>query len=273
MATADRPLTKDELEYHLHTRPGDLAPLCLIVGAPGRAEMIAETFLVKRKRFANDHRGLVSYTGEFQGVRVSVTTSGMGVASLGIVLPEAVRSGARVFIRVGSCGSLISESLPGDTIIVTGAIRYDGATIDWAPIEYPAIADWRVVEALVAAAKQLMPRHYFTGIEATTSDFNTGQGRPNLHGDVPPRMMARHQEVQRLRVSCYSMEAAGLFVWCATEGWGLPSGVINAVYANRVTGAWEVAGDENAASVALLACKFLAQDPAFAKEYLGCDES
>src|SRR6187399_2900516 len=119
------------LEYHTHTGPGDLAALCLIVGAPGRADMIASKYLRKAKRFSNDHRGLVSYTGKYKGTEVSVTTSGMGGPSMGIVLPEAVRSGARIFIRVGSCGSLIRASKIGDVIIPTAAIRYDRTALDW----------------------------------------------------------------------------------------------------------------------------------------------
>src|SRR4051812_21750247 len=115
---ADHPTTANRKQYHLHTGPNDLAPICLIGGAPGRMEMIAKKFLTKVKRFKNEHRGLSSYTGYYGKQLVSLTTSGMGVASLGIVLPEAILSGARIFIRVGSCGSLIAESKPGESIIV-----------------------------------------------------------------------------------------------------------------------------------------------------------
>src|SRR4051812_42513272 len=104
MSNADQPRSKGTLQYHTHTSEGDLSALCLIVGAPGRALMIAENYLDRPRRFSNEHRGLTSYTGEYKGVEISVTTSGMGGPSMGIVLPEAVRSGARLFIRVGTCG-------------------------------------------------------------------------------------------------------------------------------------------------------------------------
>ena len=107
---ADRPTSDRGVQYHTHTGPNDLAALCLIVGAPGRADMIAAKYLQNARRFSNDTRGLVSHTGKYRDVEVSVTTSGMGGPSMGIVLPEAVRSGARIFIRVGSCGSLIREA-------------------------------------------------------------------------------------------------------------------------------------------------------------------
>ncbi len=252
MSQADRPGTEANLQYHTHTGEGDLAALCLIVGAPGRAEMIAREFLKDARRFSNDHRGLISYTGTYRDKEVSVTTSGMGGPSMGIVLPEAVLSGARIFIRVGSCGSLIEESEPGDVIIPTAAIRFGGTSEVWAPVEYPAFAHWLVVHALVQEASVLARGHYYTGVECSTDDYYTGQGRPSpLFGTVPAHMRARHEEVMRLGAACYSMEAADLFVWCATAGGGLPAGAINAVFANRHTNKREVKGEELAAHIAL----------------------
>jgi uridine phosphorylase len=261
MSRADKPKTKDDKEYHLHTGQGDLSPLCLIVGAPGRALMIAKAFLEGVKTFSNPHRGMESCTGTYHGVRVSVTTSGMGGASIGIALPEAVRSGARIIIRVGSCGSLIQRSKPGHAIIVSSAVRLDGVAENWAPIQYPACADWRVMGALVEAAKERAPKKFFVGVEATTGDFNNGQGRPDLYGVLPPHMAARHNAMLHLGVGCYSMEAANLFVWCATQGRGLPAGAINAVYGNRITNQWDPGGDELAAHIALEALVKLSKQP------------
>ena len=209
MERADKPKASGGVSYHTHTGPNDLAAMCLIVGAPGRADMIAEKYLKGSRRFSNDARGLVSHTGKYRDIDISVTTSGMGGPSMGIVLPEAVQSGARIFIRVGSCGSLIRESKIGDVIIPTAAIRFDRTADDWAPPEYPAVADWRVVSALHRAAQAKAPGRFHAGVECTTSDFYTGQGRPNLFGVVPDRMKARHQEVLRLGAACYSMEAVG----------------------------------------------------------------
>jgi uridine phosphorylase len=260
---ADRPKAQGDLTYHLHTGPGDISPLCLIVGAPGRADMIAEKFLTNVRSFKNPHRGLTTHTGEYKLVQVSVTTSGMGSASTGIVLPEAYQSGGRIFIRVGSCGSLIKESQPGDAVIVTSAIRYDGASENWAPMAYPAVADWRVVGSLVSAAEKLSADRFHVGVECTTSCFMDGQGRPDLSGQVSPEMQARHEQVMRLGAACYSMEAATLFVWCATKGGGLPCGAVNAVFANRHTNAWATEGEEMSAQIALDALVELSKEPSF----------
>lgn len=249
---ADAPKKADGREYHLETRAGDLAERCLLVGAPERAELIAKRFFDPRSaRKVGDHRGLKSFTGKHRGVPMSVVTTGMGSATTGIVLPEAVRSGARVFIRVGSCGSLRAEAKAGHAVICTGAVRLDGASENWAPIEYPALADWRVVGALVEAARaQDAPFH--TGIGVTTTCFNEGQARPDDSGYVPPRLQAMHDELIRRGALFYSMEEATLFVWCATHG-GYPCGAVDAVYAERASAeqTFEPKGDDRAIRIAL----------------------
>jgi len=259
--SAAKPTTKTGREYHLHTAPGDLSPLCLAVGAPGRADMIARQYFAPgSQRFINRKRGLVARTGIYKGIRMSVFTTGMGGASTGIALPEAVRTGARIIIRVGSCGSLLPKSKPGDPIVVTAAVRFDGASHIWAPPEFPAAADYRVVAALMNAGKKVWAKNPHLGIEATTDDFYNGQGRPDLNDEISPAMLTRHAEMLRLGVGCYSMEAATLFTWCATQGKGLPSRAINAVYAQRITNEFKATGDELVSEIALEALLLLAKD-------------
>lgn len=261
MNNANRPTTANNLQYHTHTGNGDVAPLCLIVGAPGRADMIGDKFLENSKRFSNDDRGLVTRTGYYRGVRVSVTTSGMGGASMGIVLPEAVRSGARLFIRVGSCGSLIESSKIGEPIIVDSAMRHDGASDNWAEPDVPAVADKRVVHALSLAAEYLETGQFYVGKECTTDCFYAGQGRPDIWGEVTERMRQRHQDVMNSGAVCYSMEAASLFVWCSVVGRGMPAGAINTIFANRHTNEFGTIGEELAARIALEALVLLSEHP------------
>lgn len=236
-------------QYHLETRPGDIAENCLLVGSPDRAEMIAESFFRKARK-VGDHRGLKSFTGTYHGIPMSVVTTGMGGASTGIVLPEAVASGAERFIRVGSCGALQPGIKVGDSIICTGAVRLDGASDNWAPMEFPAVADWRIVGALVEAAEMLVVQ-YHIGLGATTSCFNEGQARESNTGYVPKRLLERHEEIVRAGVKFYSMEEATIFVWCATHG-QIPCAGVNAVFVNRSTGERPQAkGEEQAARIAL----------------------
>lgn len=118
-----------------------------------------------------------------------------------------------------------------------------------------------MINALAEAAADHADGHYYLGVEATTDCFNEGQARPNLDGKIPAHTQAQHEELIRLGVACYSMEASALFVWCATHGGGLPAGAINAVYGNRRTNAFKVAGEELAAQIALKALVALANDP------------
>ncbi len=254
---ADAPVHEDGKQYHLQTSPGDIAPHCLLVGSPERAKMIAQT-MFRMYRKVGDHRGLKSFTGERDGVPISVVTTGMGSASTAIVLPEAKRSGGRRFIRVGSCGTLWKEPKVGESVICTGAVRFDGASENWAPIQYPAVADYRVVAALVSAAEELGLPHY-VGIGATTTCFNEGQARPDDKGYVPERMRMTHEELVRRGVLFYSMEEATLFVWCTTHG-GYWAGAVDAIYAQRQTNEFAAIGDEDAAQIALRALVKLAKE-------------
>ena len=246
---AERPTAADGTQYHLGTAKGSLAPRCLLVGAPERATLIA-TRLMRNARKVGEHRGFLSYTGTHNGTDVSVVTTGMGGPSIGIVLPEAVASGAKEFIRVGSCGALLKDVRVGELIIATGAVRLDGASENWAPMEYPAVPDWRIVADLKKAAVMNGMVHR-TGIGITTSCFYEGQARPDpLSGYVPDRLLRRHDELVRRGAIFYAMEEAALFVWCSTHG-GIPCGAIDTVYANRETGDFHAGGDEDAAKVAL----------------------
>jgi uridine phosphorylase len=252
--TADRPLSGTGKQYHLQTGKGDLAKLCLLVGSPERAEMIARKYFTDWTK-VGDHRGLKSFLGIYKGKAMSVVTTGMGSATTGIVIPEAVRSGAKVFVRVGSCGCLHADMPAGSSCICKAAVRLDGASENWAPIQYPAFADPHLIVALEKAAGRLQLEYpWRSGVGITTTCFNEGQARPDDNGYIPPRIKLMHDELMARGALFYSMEEATLFVWCATHG-GYPCAAIDAVYANRMTGQFETIGDEQAALIALEALR------------------
>ncbi len=246
---ATNPVGSDGRTYHLQTRKGDLAEHCLLVGSPERAKMVAETMFESAK-LVGDHRGLKTFTGMVNNVPISVVTTGMGSASMAIVLPEAFYSGAKRFIRVGSCSTLWQEPSPGDSAICSGAVRLDGASENWAPIEFPAVPDFRVVSAMVEAA-ELLSLPYHVGIGATTTCFNEGQARPDSSGYLPPRLKMMHDELVQRGVLFYSMEEATLFVWCSTHGRDLWAGAVDAIFGNRHTNELKVCGEEEAAKIAI----------------------
>ncbi len=241
-------------QYHLQTGPQDLAPLCLLVGSPERATHIADRFFAEAT-LVGDHRGLRSYTGSHNGTAMSVVTTGMGGPSAGMVVAEASKSGAQIFIRVGTCGTLREEAKVGHSVICTGAARFDGASDNWAPPEYPAVPDWRVVAACVSAAEELKVRHH-TGIGVTTSCFREGQARVEKGGYLPPLLRDRHEWLVRIGALFYAMEEAALFTWCLTHG-QIPIGGVNTVFANRVDDMFSPADESKSIGIALLALKKL----------------
>ena len=140
------------IQYHVGLKPGDVGKYVLLPGDPKRCEKIAAYF--DDPVLVADSREFVTYTGTLNGVKVSVTSTGIGGPSAAIAMEELVNVGAEVFIRIGTCGGIDREVCGGDVVIATGAVRMEGTSKEYAPIEYPAVADLDVTNALVAAAKE-----------------------------------------------------------------------------------------------------------------------
>ena len=142
-----------EKEYHVNLTKGDVGEYVILPGDPGRCEKIAQYF--DNPVLVANNREYVTYTGTLDGVKVSVTSTGIGGPSAAIALEELVHCGAHTFVRVGTSGGMQKEVLGGDVVIATGAIRLDGTSKEYAPIEYPAVANFDVVMALKESAKEL----------------------------------------------------------------------------------------------------------------------
>jgi len=150
---------------HVRAKPGDIAPVVLLVGDPGRATRAAK--LMDSAACYNEFRGLLGYTGSYEGARVSVQTTGMGCPSAAIVCEEMAMLGARVLIRLGTCGAVHPDMRATDIVIATAACPLDGTTSDYTDGEpYAPAATFRVVRALVDAAAGAGVR-YHTGLIAT----------------------------------------------------------------------------------------------------------
>ena len=141
-----------EKQHHIDLLPGDVAETVLLPGDVGRARFIADRF-DEAKRIAHN-RQYITYTGTYQGIPVSVTSTGIGCPALAIAVEELIMVGAKNFIRVGTCGALQEYVKLGDIVIATAAVRGDGTSREYFPLEYPAVADFHILEALVAAAEK-----------------------------------------------------------------------------------------------------------------------
>ena len=146
--------SEDETKfYHTQVGKGDVGRYVLMPGDPKRCVKIAR--YLDDPNLIADNREYTTYTGTLEGEKVSVTSSGIGGPSTAIAMEELSLCGADTFIRVGTCGGIQPEVRSGDLVIATGAIRMEGTTREYAPIEYPAVPNLRVACALIAAAQKL----------------------------------------------------------------------------------------------------------------------
>ena len=141
--------------YHIQVAPGEVGRYVILPGDPKRCEKIAQYF--DNPVLIADNREYVTYTGTLDGVKVSVTSTGIGGPSAAIAMEELKRCGADTFLRVGTCGGMQLEVKGGDLVIATGAIRAEGTSKEYAPIEYPAVADFDIALARACMPGALYP--------------------------------------------------------------------------------------------------------------------
>ncbi len=142
------------LQKHIRCKKGDVAPYVMIPGDPQRAKRIAEAFDTMERIAEN--REYVVYTGEKDGVRMSVCSTGIGGPSASIAIEELAKVGAHTFIRVGSAGGRREDIPVGSVVVVNAAVRGDGTSKEYLPDIYPAIANIDVTLALMESAKKYL---------------------------------------------------------------------------------------------------------------------
>ena len=197
-------------EYHIGVGKGDVGEYVILPGDPKRCEKIAKYF--DNAKLVGDSREFVTYTGTLNGVKVSVTSTGIGGPSAAIAIEELVKCGAKTFVRVGTCGGIDLDVKGGDLVIATGAIRFEGTSKEYAPIEFPAVADLDVINALVGAAKKL-DYPYHTGVVQCKDSFY-GQHRPETLPNSN-ELITKWDAWIKLGAKASEMESAALFIVAA----------------------------------------------------------
>ncbi len=138
-------------QYHIQVGEGEVGKYVILPGDPKRCAKIAAYF--DDAKLVADSREYVTYTGYLDGVKVSVTSTGIGGPSASIAMEELVKCGADTFIRVGTCGGMQLDVKSSDVVIASGAIRMEGTSKEYAPIEFPAVADIDIIIALRVCCK------------------------------------------------------------------------------------------------------------------------
>ena len=169
---------KDSVQYHIKLCKKDGAKYAILPGDPGRTQLIA-SFLENPEEIVFN-REFRTFSGTLEGERVLVVSTGIGAPSAAICMEELAKIGVDTFIRVGTCGGMQADVLPGDVIIATGAVRMDGTSNEYMPVEYPAVADFYVTKALADAAKELGYRNHIGIVQAKDSFY--GQHNPDSMG-------------------------------------------------------------------------------------------
>ena len=193
--------------YHIQVAPGEVGRYVILPGDPKRCEKIAQYF--DNPVLVADNREYVTYTGTLDGVKVSVTSTGIGGPSAAIAMEELKRCGADTFLRVGTCGGMQLDVCGGDLVIATGAIRAEGTSKEYAPIEYPAVADYEVVTAMKDAAAQLGCKAHLGVVQCKDSFY--GQHEPEAK-PVGYDLLNKWNAWLKLGTLASEMESAALFI-------------------------------------------------------------
>ncbi len=202
-------MLEKEKFYHIQCGIGDVGEYVLLPGDPGRTDLIAERLddahLVA---FNREHK---TWTGYLNGTKVSVTSTGMGGPSAAIAVEELIKCGAHTFIRVGTAGRVAKKAQDEEVegVICTAAVRDEGLTKEYVPVEYPAVANRQVLNALIDA-RDYYGYNFLEGITHCKDSYYSQVEPENI--PIEYQLKKRWEELERSNVLCAEMESASLFV-------------------------------------------------------------
>ena len=196
-----------EKQYHIGFDDSHGAKYAILPGDPGRVEKIAS--FLENPRFFHQNREYTAWLGELAGKTVMVISTGMGGPSTAIGVEELYKTGVRSFIRVGTCGGMALPVTGGDIVIATGSIRQEGTTREYVPVEFPAVANLEITNALVQAAAKLNYK-WHTGIVQCKDSFY-GQHDPDR---MPAGFELKDKWEAWIKAGCLAseMESAALYI-------------------------------------------------------------
>ena len=216
-------------QYHVQLSEGDVAPYVLLPGDPGRVAKVAALWDEAHK--VAENREYTTYTGFYKGAPISCTSTGIGCPSTAIAIEELARVGVTTFIRIGTCGTFLDHVDNGDIAVFDSAMRYDGTSRLYAPLEFPAVADHDVVSACIQAG-DMLGLTYHVGTTRSADSFYARHPKPGSSFNQYWQSDWRHhfEDLKRLNVLAAEMEASVIFVLARV--WGLRAGGMAVVLDN-----------------------------------------
>lgn len=206
-------LDSHERPFHIPAGQGEIGRYCILPGDPGRCEKIAA--MLEQPYHVGQNREYNIWNGTLCGERVTVCSTGIGGPSTAIAVEELASIGAEVFIRVGTSGGISLDVKSGDVVVASGAVRQDGTSHEYAPSEFPAVADYRVLASLVDGAQTLGLRYHVGVVQSKDSFY--GQHSPKRM-PTSSALLEKWEAWKRLGVLASEMEASTLFVVGASLG-------------------------------------------------------
>lgn len=202
-----------ETLYHIGLAPSQGAGFALLTGDPGRVEGIARR--LEQPSFVAQNREYTTWAAKLNGQRLLITSHGIGGPSTAICVGELARCGVHTLIRIGTCGGMHLDVLGGDLVIATAAIRQEGTSREYLPLEFPAVADLDVTNALVNAARSAGRRVHAGVVQCKDSFY--GQHSPDA-SPIAPRLQYQWQAWCKGGCLASEMESAALFIVGASLG-------------------------------------------------------
>lgn len=197
----------EEAMHHIKCKPGELGRYVILPGDPGRVEKIAA--YLDNPYHLRTYREYTTWNGTLDGELVTVMSTGMGGPSTAICIEELKKCGCDTLVRVGTCGAIQPETVPGTLIIPTGAIRKDGTGKEYVPVEYPAVPDFDLVCALREAAEKL----------GYPTQLGVSECKDSYYGQHAPESMPAEDELvskwkawARAGAIASEMESSTLFI-------------------------------------------------------------
>ncbi|MCI9168598.1 MAG: uridine phosphorylase [Dorea sp.] len=203
--------SENDKQYHIQVGEGEIGRYVILPGDPKRCEKIAGYF--DDAKLVADSREYVTYTGYLEGTKVSVTSTGIGGPSAAIAMEELVKAGADTFLRIGTCGGMQTDVLSGDIVIANGAVRMEGTSKEYAPIEFPAVPDIQIVNALIKGAESLKQTYHVGVVQCKDSFY--GQHSPETK-PAGYELLNKWEAWKQMGCLASEMESAALFIVAAS---------------------------------------------------------
>ena len=203
--------SENDKQYHIQVGEGEIGRYVILPGDPKRCEKIAGFF--DEAKLVADSRRYGTYTGYLEGTKVSVTSTGIGGPSAAIAMEELVKAGADTFLRIGTCGGMQTDVLSGDIVIANGAVRMEGTSKEYAPIEFPAVPDIQIVNALIKGAESLKQTYHVGVVQCKDSFY--GQHSPETK-PAGYELLNKWEAWKQMGCLASEMESAALFIVAAS---------------------------------------------------------